>query len=182
MKNLKRVVGAVVIVSALAGLLGGCGKPSDVPLPTVAQVELARYMGTWFEIAHLPNRFQAECIADTQANYQIENESVRVVNRCRTSTGAVKEAQGVANVVPASGNAKLRVSFFRPFYGDYWILALGPNYGWVLVGEPSREYAWVLSRQPMLDEATLEKALAQAAVLGFDRQAFQRTRHGQLIQ
>ena len=76
-----------------------------------------------------------------------------------------------------SRGAKLLVSFFRPFYGDYWILALDPGYRWVLVGEPGRSYAWILAREPKLDEATLEALLSQAAALGFDRRAFLRTPH-----
>jgi apolipoprotein D and lipocalin family protein len=82
-------------------------------------------------------------------------------------------------VVEGSNGAKLRVSFFRPFYGDYWILALDPDYRWVLIGEPGRDYAWVLARQPEMDAATLETLLSRAADLGFDREAFVRTRHSQ---
>lgn len=78
-----------------------------------------------------------------------------------------------------SRGTKLQVSFFRPFYGDYWILELDPEYRWVLVGEPGRNYAWVLAREPKLDDATLEALLTRASALGFDRQAFLRTLHTQ---
>jgi len=161
-------------------LLAGCR--SHAPLPTVERLDIPRYMGTWYEIAHLPNRFQADCTADTQARYQQTGEQVEVLNRCRMKDGSVKAARGIAKVVPESGNAKLRVSFFRPFYGDYWVLGLGPEYEWVLVGEPSREYAWVLSRTPQLDEATVQAALAQAQGLGFNAKAFTRTRQTQPIE
>ena len=79
--------------------------------------------------------------------------------------------------MPGSGNAKLRVSFFRPFYGDYWILALGggADYGWVLVGEPKRQFGWVLSRTPQLPPSELDAALARAEALGYDRRAFKTT-------
>jgi apolipoprotein D and lipocalin family protein len=80
-------------------------------------------------------------------------------------------------VVEGSHGAKLRVSFFRPIYGDYWILDLDPDYRWVLVGEPSRKYAWILARAPDLDAATQETLLTRAAELGFDRQAFVSTPH-----
>ncbi|MEY3200612.1 MAG: hypothetical protein RIR70_162 [Pseudomonadota bacterium] len=165
-----------VMLLLLLACLAACR--THAPLPTVASVDIPRYMGTWYEIAHLPNRFQADCVADTQAHYQQENERVQVVNRCRMKEGTFKEARGIAHVVADSGNAKLRVSFFRPFYGDYWILALGPDYQWVLVGEPSREYAWVLSRRPQMEAATLDEVLAQAAKLGFDAGAFTRTYQG----
>jgi len=145
------------------------------PLPTVQAVDLDRYFGTWYEIARLPNRFQAMCVSDTRATYRPDGKAVKVVNRCRTATGRIERADGIAKVVAGSQGARLRVSFFRPFYGDYWILDLDPDYRWVLVGEPGRHYAWILAREPELDAATLEALLARAAALGFDRQAFIRT-------
>lgn len=156
-------------------LLGACAHKPEQPLPTVATVDIARYMGNWYEIALLPNRFQSMCAADTMASYRIDGDVVRVRNRCRKADGKVEEANGVANVVEGSGNAKLRVSFFRPFYGNYWILALGPDYRWVLIGEPGREYGWVLSRSPQLDEATLNLVLDKAESLGYQRNAFKRS-------
>jgi apolipoprotein D and lipocalin family protein len=156
-------------------LLAGCASAPTAPLPTVATVDLDRYAGDWFEIALLPNRFQSFCAADTKARYRRDGDVVRVLNRCRKADGRVESADGVAKVVEGSGNAKLRVSFFRPFYGDYWVLDLDPDYRWVLVGEPSRRYAWILSRTPQLAEAQVEAALKKLASLGFDRTAFQRT-------
>ena len=154
-----------------AVLLAACTS-TPAPLATVPAVDLDRYYGTWYEIARLPNRFQAMCIADTQATYRPDGNTVKVVNQCRTASGKVEQADGIAKVVPGSQGARLRVSFFRPFYGDYWILDLDPDYRWVLVGEPGRHYAWILAREPRLDAATLEALLTRAAVLGFDRQAF----------
>jgi apolipoprotein D and lipocalin family protein len=159
---------------AAATLLAACTS-THPPLATVQAVDLDRYYGTWYEIARLPNRFQAICVSDTQATYRPDGKEVSVVNRCRTADGKFEQADGIAKVVPGSQGAKLRVSFFRPFYGDYWILDLDPAYRWVLVGEPSRKYAWILAREPKLDEATVEALLARAAALGFDRQAFIRT-------
>jgi apolipoprotein D and lipocalin family protein len=155
--------------------LAGCTLRPATPLPTVESVDLSRYMGDWYEIALLPNSFQSLCVADTQAGYRLDGDVVRVRNRCRKADGGIEEANGIAKVVEGSGNAKLRVSFFRPFYGDYWVLALDPNYRWVLIGEPSRAYGWVLSRTPQLDDASLQIALDKAAALGFDRAAFRRT-------
>ena len=145
------------------------------PLPTVPRVDLARYAGAWYEIALLPNRFQKQCVADTQARYRLEGERVEVINRCRMADGRVDDIKGRAKVVEGSGNAKLRVSFFWPFYGDYWVLALDEDYRQVLVGAPSRQYAWVLSRTPQMDEAALQALLDRAAELGFNKAAFQRT-------
>jgi apolipoprotein D and lipocalin family protein len=164
----------IAVALVLAGF-GGCTLRPATPLPTVESVDLARYMGKWYEIAMLPNRFQSTCVADTQASYRLDGDLVRVRNRCRKADGEIEEANGIAKVVAGSHNAKLRVSFFRPFYGDYWILALDQDYRWVLIGEPTRAYAWVLSRTPNLDDASLQLALDKAEALGFDRAAFRRT-------
>jgi apolipoprotein D and lipocalin family protein len=161
---------------AATALLAGC-TTSHPPLPTVQSVELPRYYGSWYEIARLPNSFQAMCASDTRAEYRPDGENVSVVNSCRTANGTLEQAKGIAKVVEGSQGTKLRVSFFRPFYGDYWVLALDPDYRWVLVGEPSRKYAWVLAREPRLDAATLDSLLARAAALGFERQAFLTTMH-----
>ncbi|MEX8494642.1 lipocalin family protein [Sphaerotilus sp.] len=172
-----RAARTLLAVGALSALLAGCTSAPTAPLPTVASVELARYTGAWYEVASLPNRFQKQCVADTQARYRQTGADIEVVNRCRTADGKVDDITGVAKVVPDSGNAKLRVSFFRPFYGDYWVLALGtgPDYGWVLVGEPTRQFGWVLSRTPTIAQADLETALARAETLGYARSAFKRT-------
>jgi apolipoprotein D and lipocalin family protein len=166
------------VLSALfaVALVAACTTPAP-PLPTVQSVDLGRYYGTWYEIVHLPNRFQSMCVSDTQATYRPDGGVVSVVNQCRTVEGTFEQANGLAKVVEGSHGAKLRVSFFRPFYGDYWILELDPDYRWVLIGEPGRQYAWVLARQPQLEDATLQRLLARASALGFDRQAFVRTPH-----
>jgi len=164
-----------IAVALLFAGFAGCTLRPITPLPTVESVDLARYMGEWYEIALLPNRFQSMCVADTQASYRLDGDVVRVRNRCRKADGAIEEADGIAKVVEGSRNAKLRVSFFRPLYGDYWILALDQDYRWVLIGEPSRRYGWVLSQTPNLDENSLQIALDKAATLGFDRAAFRRT-------
>jgi apolipoprotein D and lipocalin family protein len=167
---------ALLITAALlTGSATHIAHAADAPLPTVAGVDLARYAGAWYEIALLPNRFQRQCVADTQARYRLDGERVEVINRCRTASGEIEDVKGHAKVVDGSGNARLRVTFFWPFYGDYWVLDLDEGYREVLVGTPSRQYAWVLSREPQMDEARLQRLLDKAATLGFDKGAFQRT-------
>jgi apolipoprotein D and lipocalin family protein len=168
---MRKTTFALLAASALA--LAACAAPA--PLPTVPSVDIARYAGAWYEIALLPNVFQRQCVADTHATYRQDGDRVEVLNRCRTADGSVDSIKGHAKPVDASGNAKLRVSFFWPFYGDYWVLALDPDYRQVLVGEPGRKYAWVLSRTPQMDEAALQALLDRAAALGFDKTAFKRT-------
>ncbi|MCE4553789.1 lipocalin family protein [Roseateles cellulosilyticus] len=170
------------LLLACVALLSTLVAAEPAPLPTVERVDLARYAGAWYEIALLPNRFQKQCVADTQARYRLDGERVEVLNRCRTADGRVDDIKGYAKVVPGSGNAKLKVTFFWPFSGDYWVLALDGDYRHVLVGAPSRKYAWVLSRTPQLDEATLQALLDRAAAQGFDKAAFRRTPQTQPLE
>ncbi len=153
-------------------VFSACRSQPTAPLDTVNHVDLSRYVGKWYEIALVPNEFQSMCVADTQANYRSEGDIIRVTNRCRKQDGTLAEVNGIAKIVDGSGNAKLRVSFFRPFYGDYWVLALDPEYRWVLVGEPKRKYGWVLSRTTELNGRDLNAALEKANQLGYAQQAF----------
>jgi apolipoprotein D and lipocalin family protein len=160
-------------------LFAACSTAPQAPLPTVASVDLNRYLGNWYEVHMIPNRFQKMCASDTQANYALQDtwtgDGIKVTNRCRKTDGSVEAVVGVAKVVADSNNAKLKVSFFRPFYGNYWVLALGDGYDWVLVGEPGREFGWVLSRKPTIDDASLNAALSKAEQLGYTRSQFIKT-------
>ena len=135
---------------------------------TVAAVDLARYVGKWYEIAAFPMFFQRNCVGDTTAEYGVTAQGdVSVTNRCRTNSG-FDEAHGTATVVEGSGNSRLKVSFFWPFRADYWIIGLDADYRWAVVGNPNRKYLWVLSRTPMLAPELLEAALKAAADQGYD--------------
>ncbi len=169
---------AFVAGVSLAVVLSACNtadKTAGPPLPTVASVDVQRYLGTWVQQALVPNKFQKMCISDTTATYARDGDGLSVTNRCTDADGKPVEAKGVAKVVEGSNNAKLKVSFFRPFYGDYWVLALDPDYQWVLVGEPARENGWVLSRAKRLDDATYNAVLDKAAALGYDKARFVRS-------
>lgn len=138
------------------------------PVTSVTAVDLTRYSGKWFEIASFPMFFQRQCVANTTAEYQANDRGgIRVVNRCATEKG-VDEAVGVATVVPGFGNSRLKVSFFWPFSGNYWILGLDPEYRFAVVGSPNRKYLWILSRTPQLPAPLLDVALASAQAQGFD--------------
>lgn len=162
----------LAVLSVATCLMSPAALLAQEPPPTVSEVDLNRYSGSWYEIARLPNRFQRQCASDTQAHYMLEGDSVRVINRCRTASGSLDEVKGRAKVVPGSGNAKLRVTFFWPFYGDYWILALADDYSDVLVGSPDRKYAWVLARTPKMTASRLQLLMDRASSLGFDTSAF----------
>ncbi|RMG38589.1 MAG: hypothetical protein D6720_00955 [Gammaproteobacteria bacterium] len=133
-------------------------KATEAPLPTVEKVDLSRYVGTWHEVARMPNRFQDQCVGEVTATYRLRPDGmIDVLNRCRLADGSYDEAQGLARVVGPATHAKLEVSFFslfgwRPFWGDYWIIALDPDYRYAVVAEPGRRYAWILARDSALDE------------------------------
>jgi len=139
------------------------------PLSVVEEVDLHRYLGTWFEIASYPAWFAKNCTGVT-AEYSLrEGGGISVVNRCHKGAldGPLKEARGRAKVVDPQTNAKLKVSFFGPFWGDYWILELDPDYRWVVVGEPRLKYLWILSRTPTLDKETLDEILSRLPDKGY---------------
>jgi apolipoprotein D and lipocalin family protein len=143
---------------------------SQSELQVVPSVDLARYAGRWFEIARFPNRFQRDCASNTTATYTLRPDGkVTVLNECRTSEGRLKSAKGTARVANAKGpNTKLKVTFFWPFSGNYWIMDLDPEYRWVVVGEPGRDYLWILSREPRMEEAVYIQLVERARQQGFE--------------
>ncbi len=146
-------------------------------LRTVAHVDLPRYLGTWYEIASFPQRFQRGCTATT-ATYSLRADGdIDVVNRChdRAIGGPERSARGRARVVERATNAKLEVSFFRPFWGAYWIVDLGSEYEYAVVGHPSRDYLWILSRTPAMDPAVYEGILGRLRAQGYETERLVRT-------
>lgn len=152
---------------------------NTAPMQVVPTVDLGRYAGKWYEIARLPNRFQRHCAGDTSATYTLRPDGkITVLNQCRESNGRMKSAKGTARTADAKGpNTKLKVTFFWPFYGDYWIIDLDPDYRWAVVGEPGRKYFWILSREPKLDESVLGKILDRAKSQGYDLSPLLKTKH-----
>jgi apolipoprotein D and lipocalin family protein len=178
------VILATLTVLLFAGTTACHGpQPERTPLATVQHVDLERYLGRWYEIAKIPNRFQSQCVSDTTANYARNADgSIEVVNRCRTREGDFDEARAIARVVDPRTNAKLEVSFFsllgwRPVWGDYWVLALGPNYEYAVVGEPSRRYGWILARTPSLPAATRDVINQRLQALGYLTETFKNSPH-----
>lgn len=158
-------------LAAACAILGGCHARHPGPdLPVVPRVDLERYVGVWHEIARYPHRFQEGCCASTATYTLREDGRVDVLNACREggSEGKLRSGKGIAKVVDPATNAKLKVSFFRPFWGDYWIIGLGPAYEYAVGGHPSRQYLWILSRTPQMDEATYQAILARLEGLGYD--------------
>ena len=172
-----RVIDVVAAALAAAAALQPAAAPAQTPAPvqTVPFVDLDRYAGDWFEIARFPNRFQRQCVGDVRVRYARRADGrLDVVNRCRTADGQT-EARGVARIVDEHAFARLKVRFAPAWlsllpavWGDYWVIGLAPDYSWAVVGEPGRDYLWILARASHLDGESIASARAAARASGYD--------------
>lgn len=165
----------LALIAALAALAACAPQPerrtSDTPLTTVAEVNLERYLGRWYEIARYDSRFERGCDGVTADYAMREDGLISVINTCYREglDGPAETADGRARVVPGSSNAKLEVSFFGPFWGDYWVIELDEaEYQWAVVSEPRGRYLWILSRTPQMNPDVLDARLARLNAIGFD--------------
>jgi apolipoprotein D and lipocalin family protein len=175
---MKRAVRLLGVIAMASGCATSTTERLRLPPPrTVAQVDLSRYLGTWYEIASFPQRFQRGCTATT-ATYTLRADGdIDVLNRCRKDSldGKEKSALGRARVVDRTTNAKLEVSFFRPFWGDYWIIDLSDDYSYAVVGHPGRDYLWILARRPTMADATFRGIVARLQADGYETSRLVRT-------
>lgn len=171
---------AVIALGAL--VLGGCTAVFDkhpvgntaVPQPAKA-VDLQRYLGRWYELARYEQGFQKDC-EGVSADYALrEDGMISVLNSCRKPDGKVSQAKGRAKIVDTATGAKLKVSFFGPFFGDYWVLDRGEDYSWAIIGEPSGRYLWILSREANPGEAAVDALIERTRALGYDTSMLRRT-------
>ena len=173
----------VVIAFFAAVLLAACAsqpvhRRAEPPLTAVPAVDADRYLGRWYEIARYPNGFQKECEAVTATYSKREDGLIKVVNACGAIEGSrAREAVGRAKIVDPQSNAKLKVSFFGPFWGDYWIVDLKEDYSRAIVGEPSGRYLWVLARTSAVTEEERADLLATLDRLGYPAEPLHFTRH-----
>ena len=146
-------------------------------LETVAEVDLEKYAGTWYEIASFPQRFQKGCHCTTATYTKSDKDYIIVENRCRKDSVNGKESyiKGKAFIDPGTGNAKLKVQFFWPFKGKYWIIDLADDYSYAVVGHPNRAYLWILSRTPKMDKNTYEEIVGRIKEKKFDISKLQKT-------
>lgn len=153
------------------------------PLQTIASLDVPRYMGTWYEIAKYPNRFQEKCMRNTRAEYHLQSSgALQVLNRCVMADGQIAQALGEARQLGAADSPKLQVRFAPAWlsllpwvWGDYWVIDLDTQYQLVAVSEPRREYLWVLARNPKVDPQAYQALLNRLAARGFDLQRLQPT-------
>ncbi len=148
---------------------------SRPPVETVDSVDLNQYLGKWYEIAAIPQSFEKKCVGNTTAEYATaEDGLISIVNSCDTASGKRSVANGRAKIVDKDSNAKLKVTFVHflgwqfLFGGDYWIMGLGENYSYAVIGAPGRKYAWILSRTPGMTEEQISQASQVLVSQGFD--------------
>ena len=172
-----------LIFVALSFAVANCAPPpvnrASAPPLSVTAIDITRYAGLWYEIARFPNGFEKDC-AGVAAQYTPRPDGkLTVLNTCRKGdpAGAAKVAKGVARIVDPATNAKLKVSFFAPFEGDYWVLDRAADYSWALVGEPRGRYLWILSRTPTLEGALKADLLGRLQARGYNVSALEWTRH-----
>lgn len=168
-----------IVTAILVCLVTGCaGTGLKTPPETVTAVDLTRYTGLWHEIARLPMWAQWNCVTST-AEYRLRDDGkVGVRNACVTKDGGQISIDGEATVVDAEHHAKLNVVFDQwaaklvawftsSEQGNYWILRLDPNYQWVVVGTPDREYLWILSRSKVMDDDLYRELVEYVRQQGF---------------
>ena len=156
------------IISSVVAVLTGCETTSDIA--AVKDFEPARYMGTWYEIARLSQFFERD-LDEVKAEYTLnDNGTIKVVNsgvkdgEPTSITGQAKLKHPDAD--PQTG--ELRVSFFWPFYSDYRVIELAPDYSYAVVTAGSRDYLWVLARKPTMNKEQLDGILTRMKALGFE--------------
>jgi apolipoprotein D and lipocalin family protein len=183
MASKKIIVGGAAIAAAAGlGIFYLIKRASKPPLEVFPQVDLEKYLGEWYEIARLPAPFEKECYS-TKAVYEKNPDgTISVINTCRikSTQGKIKTAKGKAYISDPESNAKLKVQFFWPFSGNYWILDVGPEYEYALVGEPGRRYLWILSRTPELEKIIIEKLVQKAINRGFNTHHLIFTKHSEI--
>lgn len=164
----------LILLMMISSLFIQC---SSQALETVPKVDIDKYAGTWYEIASFPQRFQNGCHCTTATYTETDKDYLLVENKCRKNSidGKVSDISGKAFIVPGTGNAKLKVQFFWPFRGKYWIIDLAEDYSYAVVGHPNREYLWILSRTPQMDEVIYEAIVARASEKNFDVKKLRKT-------
>lgn len=163
---------------------------NDVPVKTIASLDVPRYLGTWYEIAKFPNWFQKKCVSSTQATYSLRSDgNLKVLNSCKTADGEISQAEGTARQLGQKDSAKLEVRFapawlsFLPMvWGEYWVIDLDSQYQVAAVSDSKREYLWVLSRTPQLDKKTYDELILRLQAQQFDTRKLELTQQAIPLQ
>lgn len=155
----------LILIALISFTVMSCKSPTTVT--TVPQVDLEKYAGTWYEIAAYPQFFERGCI-NVKATYTAKKNFIEVFNQS-IKNGKPNEIKGKAIVVKNSGNAKLKVQFFWPFKGNYWIIDLAKDYSWAVISDPKRNTLWILSRTKVMNDELYNSLIDKLVLNGFER-------------
>ena len=161
----QRVAGAVLLAGVFS-LLGPVVEAQTVT--AVPKLDLNRFMGTWYEIARLPNKTERRCVSDVAVLFALgeSKRGFQIGTSCQLKDGTPDEYDSTGKMDKA-GDGRLKLGLLWPFTSHYWVLAVGPQYEWALVGSPNHKTLWILSRTPTLDAAVLTQLKANATAAGF---------------
>lgn len=163
----KKLIIIFVILVVIGVVLFKILRPTYPFLQTAANINLKKYAGVWYEIALIPNKFEKGCSC-TKAEYTLMDDYIKVKNSCYKSIeNKFIEISGKAWPIDKS-NAKLKVQFYWPFRGNYWIIYVDENYQYAVVGDPSRKYLWFLARETKITKQAYKKLVFIARQRGFD--------------
>jgi apolipoprotein D and lipocalin family protein len=173
-------------IASLLLVISAFNAAAQEPMTTVPGIDVPRYLGTWYEIAKFPNRFQKMCASNTSAQYSARPDgTLSVRNRCTDADGKLSEVEGQARQIGSATSPKLEVRFapawlsFLPFvWGGYWVIDIDADYQLVAVSEPKREFLWVLSRTPTVSGKAYDELLVRLRAKSLDTTKLERTRHG----
>jgi apolipoprotein D and lipocalin family protein len=175
MKHSAPIFSLLISLLFLSSASPALAKGDYPPLDTAENVNLEHYLGKWYEIARLPLFFEKGCVGSMAEYLALDNGKIRVINTCHKNScsGKLKVANGIARVVNRTDNSKLKVSFFWPLEGDYWILKLGKDYEYAVVGSPDRKSLWILSRDASMNNELVDDIKAEFADKGFNTEALE---------
>lgn len=185
--SLACALGGALLCAGLTAQAQTAPTPPPLPVTPIERLDVSRYLGRWYELAKLPNWFQKKCVADTSAEYRLlANGQLGVLNQCRTASGEMQQANGVARQRAGGSTSQLEVRFAPQWlawlplvWGTYWVVDLDADYTLAAVSEPEREYLWILARQPQLDPARKDALLQRLAAMGLPVDRLEWTVHGQ---
>jgi len=167
--QLLRILTVIAVTTFGAITIAAAGASVPVPIQSVAMVDQSRWMGRWYQIARLPNRFQKGCTG-AYTDFSLRDDGqINVVNSCRNEKdGSLRQEKGHAWVIEPISNSRIKVSFFWPFRTEYWVIGLGKEYEYTVVASPNRKYLWILSRTPSMSDDLYADIMKEVERQGFD--------------
>ncbi len=152
----------------VALLAAGCAPVLAPPGTTVERVDLVRLAGPWYEIASTEPWWETGCVC-SRVYFLVHGQEVVLQRTCRDGgpEGALRRFTGRGRALEGSNGAQLALSFWWPWESGHWVLALDPDYRWVVLGTARQDQLWVLSRERTLDPADYLRALATARDKGW---------------